>query len=45
MINRLKNELGNADKVPISADKMPINALSAQQKIIFQFVVEKGRKK
>lgn len=33
----------NADKVPISADKMPINDLSAQQKIIFQFVEEKGQ--
>lgn len=30
-------------KVPISADKMPIIGLSAQQKIIFRFVEEKGQ--
>lgn len=29
--------------MPISADRMPINGLSAQQKIIFQFVDEKGQ--
>ncbi len=41
--NSLITETENADKVPISADKMLINDLSAQQKIIFQFVEEKGR--
>lgn len=35
-------ETENADKVSISADKMPINGLSAQQKIILQCVEEKG---
>lgn len=41
--NEPSNETGNADKVPINANKMPINGLSAQQKIIFQFVDEKGQ--
>ena len=42
-MNGMSSETENADKVPISADKMPINGLSAQQKIIFQFVEEKGQ--
>ena len=48
--NLLKDEKQRADKVPISADKMPIstdtlveNSLSAQQKIIYQFVTENGQ--
>lgn len=41
--NEPSNETGNADKVPINANKMPINGLSAQKKIIFQFVDEKGQ--
>ena len=41
--NGASNETENADKMPISADKVPINGLSAQQKIIFQFVEEKGQ--
>ena len=32
----------SADKLPISADKVPINNLSAQKKLIIQFVKEKG---
>ena len=32
----------SADKLPISADKLPINNLSAQKKLIIQFVKEKG---
>ena len=32
----------SADKMPISADKVPINNLSAQKKLIIQFVKEKG---
>lgn len=46
----LKGEKESADKVPISADKMPINTdtvvennLSAQQKLIYQFVTENGQ--
>ena len=42
-MNGPSNETENADKMPISADKVPINGLSAQQKIIFQFVEEKGQ--
>ena len=42
-MNSLVSETENADKVPISADKMPINDLSAQQKIIFQFLEKKGQ--
>ena len=41
--NSWLSETENAYKVPISADRMPINGLSAQQKIIFQFVDEKGQ--
>ena len=41
--NEPSNETENADKMPTNADKMPINGLSAQQKIIFQFVEEKGQ--
>ena len=37
-----KTETKSADKVPISADKVPINNLSAQKKLIIQFVKEKG---
>ena len=37
-----KIETKSADKVPISADKVPINNLSAQKKLIIQFVKEKG---
>ena len=36
-------ETKSADKVPISADKMPINNLTAQQNTIFQFAKEKGK--
>lgn len=48
--NLLKDEKKSADKVPISADKMPIstdtvveNSLSAQQKLIYQFVTENSQ--
>lgn len=48
--NLLKDEKQSADKVPISADKVPIstdtvveNSLSAQQKLIYQFVTENGQ--
>lgn len=41
--NRLIRENGNAHKMPISADKMPINNLSAQQRRIFEFVSEKRK--
>ena len=42
--NRGNNETKtkSADKVPTSADKVPINNLSAQKKLIIQFVKEKG---
>ena len=33
----------NTDKVPISADKMPIENLTEQQKKIYQYVKEKGK--
>lgn len=36
-------ETKSADKVPISADKVPINNLTAQQSTIFQFTKEKGK--
>ena len=36
--NRLVRENGKTHKMPISADKMPINNLSAQQRKIFEFV-------
>ena len=32
----------SADKLPISADKVPINNLSAQKKLIIQIIKEKG---
>lgn len=35
-------EIESADKMPISADEMPINDLSLQQREIIQFVKEKG---
>ncbi|MGN0264029.1 MAG: hypothetical protein ACI4DX_06545 [Oliverpabstia sp.] len=41
--NSLLSETENAYKVPIGADRMPINGLSAQQKIILQCVEEKGQ--
>lgn len=36
-------ETENADKMPISADKVPINGLSAQQKVVLRFAEEKGQ--
>lgn len=36
------SDIKSADKMPISADKMPINHLSAQQKKIWQFVEKDG---
>ena len=39
----LNDDVQSADKVPISADKMPINNLTAQQNTIFQFAKEKGK--
>ena len=36
-------ETKDADKVPISADKAPINNLTEQQSRIFQFTKEKGK--
>ena len=36
-------ESKSADKVPTSADKVPINDLTAQQKMIFQFIKENGQ--
>ena len=43
--NRSNNviETKSADKMPISADKVPINNLTAQQNTIFQFAKEKGK--
>ena len=43
--NRSSNAIDtkSADKMPISADKAPINNLTEQQSIIFQFTKEKGK--
>ena len=41
--NRSENETKSADKVPISADKVPVNNLSAQQNLILQLAREKGK--
>ena len=36
-------EIKSADKMPISADKMPINNLTVQQSIILNFIKESGQ--
>ena len=36
-------EIKSADKMPISADKMPINNLTVQQSIILNFIKENGQ--
>ena len=45
IVQKIKNDetkTKSADKLPISADKVPINNLSAQKKLIIQFVKRKG---
>ena len=41
--NEKNDNVRNVEKMPVGAEKVPIDNLSTQQRIIFQFVKENGR--
>lgn len=41
--NLLKEQIQNADKMPTNTEKIQLNNLTQQQKIVFEFITENGQ--